>query len=163
MQDATPPSSSPPQQEQFLQVLSRDAAEAAFVAALRPRPLGLEELGLDLLLGRVLGCDIAAPVDAPPFDRAVVDGFAVRAADLFDASDVAPVRLRLNAEVIHCGTAPAGTGVSFHRVFSLSCANTRSSVGQLAWVAEPTTTSRSGSHSLNVFIGVLLSVKYSAW
>ena len=106
MQDATPPSSSPPQQEQFLQVLSRDAAEAAFVAALRPRPLGLEELGLDLLLGRVLGCDIAAPVDAPPFDRAVVDGFAVRAADLFDASDVAPVRLRLNAEVIHCGTAP---------------------------------------------------------
>lgn len=106
MQDAAPPSSSPPQQEQFLQVLSRDAAEAAFVAALRPRPLGLEELGLDLLLGRVLGCDIAAPVDAPPFDRAVVDGFAVRAADLFDASDVAPVRLRLNAEVIHCGTAP---------------------------------------------------------
>ena len=106
MQDATPPSSSPPQQEQFLQVLSRDAAEAAFVAALRPRPLGLEELGFDLLLGRVLGCDIAAPVDAPPFDRAVVDGFAVRAADLFDASDVAPVRLRLNAEVIHCGTAP---------------------------------------------------------
>ena len=106
MQDATPPSSSPPQQEQFLQVLSRDAAEAAFVAALRPRPLGLEELGFDLLLGRVLGCDIAAPVDAPPFARAVVDGFAVRAADLFDASDVAPVRLRLNAEVIHCGTAP---------------------------------------------------------
>ena len=106
MQDATPPSSSPPQQEQFLRVLSRDAAEAAFVAALRPRPLGLEELGFDLLLGRVLGCDIAAPVDAPPFDRAVVDGFAVRAADLFDASDVAPVRLRLNAEVIHCGTAP---------------------------------------------------------
>lgn len=106
MQDAAPPLSSAPQQDQFLQILSRDAAEAGFLAALRPRPLGVEELGLDLLLGRVLGRDVAAPVDAPPFDRAVVDGFAVRAADLFDASDAEPVRLRLNAEVIHCGTAP---------------------------------------------------------
>ncbi|WP_213686109.1 molybdopterin biosynthesis protein [Roseicyclus sp.] len=106
MQDASPPLSSAPQQDQFLQILSRDAAEAGFLAALRPRPLGVEELGLDLLLGRVLGRDVAAPVDAPPFDRAVVDGFAVRAADLFDASDAEPVRLRLNAEVIHCGTAP---------------------------------------------------------
>ena len=106
MQDAAPPLSSAPQQDQFLQIVSRDAAEAGFLAALRPRPLGVEELGLDLLLGRVLGRDVAAPVDAPPFDRAVVDGFAVRAADLFDASDAEPVRLRLNAEVIHCGTAP---------------------------------------------------------
>ncbi len=106
MQDAAPHLSSAPQQDQFLQILSRDAAEAGFLAALRPRPLGVEELGLDLLLGRVLGRDVAAPVDAPPFDRAVVDGFAVRAADLFDASDAEPVRLRLNAEVIHCGTAP---------------------------------------------------------
>ena len=106
MQDAAPPLSSAPQQDQFLQILSRDAAEAGFLAALRPRPLGVEELGLDLLLGRVLGRDVAAPVDAPPFDRAMVDGFAVRAADLFDASDAEPVRLRLNAEVIHCGTAP---------------------------------------------------------
>ena len=106
MQDAAPPLSSAPQQDQFLQILSRDAAEAGFFAALRPRPLGIEEVGLDLLLGRVLGRDIAAPVDTPPFDRATVDGFALRAADLFDASDAEPVHLRLNAEVIHCGTAP---------------------------------------------------------
>jgi len=106
MQDAAPPLSSAPQQDQFLQILSRDAAEAGFFAALRPRPLGIEEVGLDLLLGRVLGRDIAAPVDAPPFDRATVDGFALRAADLFEASDAEPVHLRLNPEVIHCGTAP---------------------------------------------------------
>lgn len=101
------PATGAPQQDQFLQVLSRDAAEAAFLAALRPRPLGVEEVGLDHGLGRVLAQDIAAPVDAPPFDRAVVDGFALRAADLFEASDAEPVRLRLNPEVIHCGTAPA--------------------------------------------------------
>lgn len=95
-----------PRQEQFLKVLSRDEAEAAFLAALDPRPLGEETVGLDLLLGRVLVRDIAAPVDAPPFDRATVDGFALRAADLFAASDAEPVLLSLNPEVIACGTAP---------------------------------------------------------
>lgn len=107
MSNPKDPPARAPQQDQFLQVLSRDAAEAAFLAALRPRPLAAEDVALDDLLGRVLARDIAAPVDAPPFDRAVVDGFALRAADLFDASDAEPVRLRLNAEVIHCGTAPA--------------------------------------------------------
>ncbi|BDW84657.1 molybdopterin biosynthesis protein [Roseicyclus marinus] len=77
------------------------------MAALCPQPLGVEEVALEALLGRVLARDIAAPVDAPPFDRAVVDGFALRAADLFEASEAEPVRLRLNPEVIHCGTAPA--------------------------------------------------------
>lgn len=97
----------PAQQSQFLTILSRDAAEAAFWAALSPAPLGVDEILLDALSGRVLARDMAAPVDAPPFDRATVDGFAVRAADLFDASAAQPVHLRLNPEVIACGTAPA--------------------------------------------------------
>jgi putative molybdopterin biosynthesis protein len=105
MSDATP--AMPPRQEQFLKVLSRDAAEAAFHAALRPAPLGEEAVGLDLLLGRVLARDVAAPTDAPPFDRATVDGFAVRAGDLLEASGAEPVLLVLNPEVIACGTAPA--------------------------------------------------------
>ena len=32
-------------------------------------------------LGRVLAHDVVAPIDVPPFDRANVDGFALRAAD----------------------------------------------------------------------------------
>ena len=54
----------------------------------------------------MLAHDVAAPIDAPPFDRANVDGFAVRAADTAGASDAAPRRLRLNGEVIACGHAP---------------------------------------------------------
>jgi putative molybdopterin biosynthesis protein len=103
MPDATATSNA---QEQFLKVLSRDDAEAAFLRALRPAPLGTEEVVLADLSGRVLACDLAAPVDAPPFDRATVDGFAVRAADLFEASGARPVALGLNPETIHCGTAP---------------------------------------------------------
>ncbi len=58
-------------------------------------------------LSRVLAADVIAPVDAPPFDRSNVDGFAVRAADTLGASDSAPKRLTLNAEVIACGVEPA--------------------------------------------------------
>ncbi len=95
------------QQEQFLKVLSRDEAIAAFRAALDPKPLGVERVGLAGLAGRVLARDVAAEVDAPPFDRSVVDGFAVRSADLAGASAGSPVRLALNPEVIACGHAPA--------------------------------------------------------
>jgi putative molybdopterin biosynthesis protein len=64
-------------------------------------------LPLNAALARVLADDVVAPVDAPPFDRANVDGFAVRAADTAGASDAAPRRLTLDAEVIACGVAPA--------------------------------------------------------
>ncbi len=58
-------------------------------------------------LARVLAHDVVAAVDAPPFDRSNVDGFALRAADTVGASDASPKIFRLNAEVIACGDAPA--------------------------------------------------------
>ena len=58
-------------------------------------------------LGRVLAHDVTAPIDVPPFDRANVDGFALRSADTVGASDTAPRRLDLNGEVIVCGHPPA--------------------------------------------------------
>lgn len=102
----TPPA---PAQTQFLRILSRDEAEAAFHAALRPRPLRHDDVALDALSGRVLARDVAAPVDAPPFDRSMVDGFAIRAADLAESSGAEPRHLTLNAEIIACGTPPALT------------------------------------------------------
>jgi putative molybdopterin biosynthesis protein len=57
-------------------------------------------------LGRVLARDVASPVDVPPFDRSMVDGFAVTATDTVGAGDSAPRRLTLNAEVVACGHAP---------------------------------------------------------
>lgn len=93
-------------QDQFLDVLSRDDAIAAFRGALRPAPLGIERVALSALVGRVLARDVAAAVDAPPFDRSVVDGFALRAADLAQASQGARVTLRLNPETIACGVNP---------------------------------------------------------
>src|SRR3954470_3005703 len=95
------------EQDQFLTILSREDALARFEAALFPRALQSETRRLADALGHALAEDVMAPIDVPPFDRANVDGFAVRAADLAQAGETAPVRLALNAEVIACGVAPS--------------------------------------------------------
>ncbi len=93
-------------QDQFLTILSREDALARFEAALFPRPVPNEQRPLADALGCALAEDIFAPIDVPPFDRANVDGFAVRSADLALAGEAAPVRMMLNDEVIACGTQP---------------------------------------------------------
>jgi putative molybdopterin biosynthesis protein len=93
-------------QDQFLTILSREEALARFEAALFPRAVPSEMRPLADALGCALVHDVVAPIDVPPFDRANVDGFAVRSADLASASEAAPVRLTLTGEVIACGVAP---------------------------------------------------------
>jgi putative molybdopterin biosynthesis protein len=94
-------------QEQFLEVVSAEEARARFERHLDLAPLAGVNVPLGAALGRVLAVDVLAPVDVPPFDRANVDGFAVVARDIAGASDTAPRRLRLNAEVLTCGRVPA--------------------------------------------------------
>ena len=89
-------------QEQFLEVVSAEEARRRFEACIDRSPLGAQTVPLASALSRVLAVDVVAPVDAPPFDRSNVDGFAVRAVDTVGAGDGAPRRLRLNAEVIAC-------------------------------------------------------------
>ncbi|NOZ83098.1 MAG: molybdopterin molybdotransferase MoeA, partial [Euryarchaeota archaeon] len=55
--------------------------------------------------GRVLAQDVHAPIDIPPCDRAAVDGYALRHADVASASEQSPVRLRLSGSVA-AGEAP---------------------------------------------------------
>jgi putative molybdopterin biosynthesis protein len=94
-------------QEQFLEVVSAAEARRRFEARIDRSPLAGESLPLAVALSRVIAADIVAPVDAPPFDRANVDGFALHAADTLGATSSAPKRLALNAEVVACGVVPA--------------------------------------------------------
>jgi putative molybdopterin biosynthesis protein len=105
-QNPTPKKPDAVDQDQFLTILSREDALARFEAALFPRAFPGERRKLADALGCALGEDVTAPIDVPPFDRSNVDGFAVRSADLAFAGETAPVRLRLNDEVIACGIAP---------------------------------------------------------
>jgi molybdenum cofactor synthesis domain-containing protein len=69
-------------------------AEAIQIVRQQTRPLASERVKLELALNRVLAEDIIADSDLPPFDRAQMDGYAVRAEDTADA----PVRLRIAGE-----------------------------------------------------------------
>lgn len=93
-------------QQQFLNVLDRDEAERRWRAAVDCAPPGSEEVALDAALGRVLARDVRAAVDVPAFDRANMDGFALRAADSFGASEEAPALLQLAADSIPTGAQP---------------------------------------------------------
>jgi molybdopterin molybdotransferase len=62
--------------------------------------LEAEAVDLSKALGRILAEDIIADTDLPPFDRAQMDGYAVRAADVANV----PARLRI------VGESAAGAG-----------------------------------------------------
>ena len=94
-------------QHQFLTVVSRDEAASRFQAHLNLEPLGDETVLLTAARGRVLAGDVSSPIDVTSFDRANVDGFAVRADDTFGATEVSPCRLQLNNQAITPGRPPS--------------------------------------------------------
>ena len=94
-------------QEQFLDVATREDAEARFRQHLRMAPLGAESVPLAQARGRILAADVVAPVDVPGFDRAGVDGFAVHAGDTAGATDDRPANLPLDPIVLTPGVQPA--------------------------------------------------------
>ncbi len=89
--------------KEFFQVLDIDA-----VLALKERfeRLDSEKAPLNKALGRVLAENIVAPSDLPGFNRATMDGFAVRAASTYGASEGNPAYLEVVGSVI-MGKAPA--------------------------------------------------------
>jgi molybdenum cofactor synthesis domain-containing protein len=69
-------------------------AEAIRIIREQTTTLPVETVALASAMGRILLEDVSADSDLPPFDRAQMDGYAVRAVETQDA----PVRLRLVGE-----------------------------------------------------------------
>jgi len=65
-----------------------------------------EEIPIHESMGRILAEDIVSDVDLPDFSRAIMDGFAVRAASTFGASDGNPAYLNVN-RAIAMGETPS--------------------------------------------------------
>src|SRR5918997_1014078 len=68
-------------------------------------PRATERVRTEQALGRVLADDLRSPGDLPTFRRSTMDGFAVRAADTFGASEGLPAYLTVVGEVF-MGQAP---------------------------------------------------------
>jgi molybdenum cofactor synthesis domain-containing protein len=85
-------------------LLFDDAVRLVMEAA---RPIGrTERLPIVEADGRVAARDVTASVDVPPFDRAAMDGYAVRAEDTFGAGTHAPRTLRC-VDRVFTGQVPA--------------------------------------------------------
>lgn len=69
--------------------------EALRIVLDRVSPLGSETVDLESASGRILAEDIYSDIDLPPYDRARMDGYALRAED----ATRAPARLRLIGEI----------------------------------------------------------------
>lgn len=65
------------------------------------QPFGLWDIALDDSLGLVLGKDVGSPEDIPPFDKSLMDGYAVRSEDV--SSGFASLRV---TEIITAGRVP---------------------------------------------------------
>jgi len=94
---------------EFLELLAPSEALTRLLAHL-PASLEGEEVETQSALGRVTVAPVRAMQALPAFPRTTVDGYAVRAADTFGASESLPAYLQVVGEVI-MGAAP---------VFSLS-------------------------------------------
>ena len=62
-------------------------------------PVGVEEVPLSKSLNRILAQSILADIDLPDFRRSTMDGFAVRGASTFGASDGSPAYLSVKGSV----------------------------------------------------------------
>jgi molybdopterin molybdotransferase len=83
---------------EFLDLLQPEEALEVLIAGVGRRNQ-IEPVATTSALGRVTSTPVLAPHPLPSFPRSTVDGFAVRAADTFGASDSLPAYLREAGEV----------------------------------------------------------------
>ena len=91
----------------FRSLISFDEALSKALGA-APAITRTERLSLMESLGRVSAENVRSKISVPPFSRAAMDGYAVRARDTYGASKHKPIRLVQN-EVIRVGLVPTRT------------------------------------------------------
>ncbi len=69
------------------------------------RTIDTTRVGLGEVLGRVLAEEVRSDIDMPPFDKALMDGYALRGADIASASQTTPAILDV-IEEIPAGNVP---------------------------------------------------------
>ncbi|MZP30021.1 molybdopterin molybdenumtransferase MoeA [Heliobacterium undosum] len=84
----------------FFQCIPLREAQEIIAKELTGAIVAFEQVSLVDALGRVAATDIAAIENLPPFSRSTVDGFAVRSADTFGASEAAPSLFTIVGEVL---------------------------------------------------------------
>jgi putative molybdopterin biosynthesis protein len=91
--------------KEFRKLVSIDKARE-IINSLQVLP-AKEDSILENAHGKILAEDVIAEINVPPFPRAVMDGYAVRAEDTYTSSETDPIRLT------RLGNIPAGSNAKF--------------------------------------------------
>jgi putative molybdopterin biosynthesis protein len=92
----------------FRKLLDLDEAKRRLHYYYKPKHFGDECASLNEAYGRVLYEDIIAPIDVPGFDRAAMDGYAIKAEDTYGATETESIKLRIVGR-IQAGEKPTVT------------------------------------------------------
>ena len=93
-----------------------DWLEARGLLLAHSAPVATGTVPLAACAGRVLGFDLLAQEDVPAFDRSAYDGYALRAADVAEASPERPVTLSITETIPagQVGRVPVTPGTAAH-------------------------------------------------
>jgi molybdenum cofactor synthesis domain-containing protein len=83
-------------------LVSLEEAKRILQQKFSAEPIGIEYVSLSEAYERVIAKDITAHINVPSFDRATVDGYAVKAKDTFGADETNPITLK------NCGSINVG-------------------------------------------------------
>jgi molybdopterin molybdotransferase len=86
-------------------VISREEALKTLEAHLGVQPPAAEKIHISQSLGRIIAGKILSPEALPEFDRSTMDGYAVRSADTFGATESLPALLNVTGDIL-MGTMP---------------------------------------------------------
>ncbi len=107
--------------KQFLEITEQKEVEAiiarfaADISSERAKAgTSIEHVDVAEALGRIAAADVFSALNVPPFDRAIMDGYAVLASDTFYADETNPVSLIING-YLSAGESP------LHSVETGSC------------------------------------------
>lgn len=89
----------------FEKLTNVDEALSLFLKKFKPERLASERISIHGALGRVTAENIQANNDLPSFDRSAVDGYAVKAQDIFGVSQFNPKTLKLTENEVCEGEA----------------------------------------------------------
>jgi molybdenum cofactor synthesis domain-containing protein len=89
----------------FLRVMTLEETSSELTKHWKPQPKAIN-LPLSKAGGRVLAEDVFSKIDVPPFDRAAMDGYAIRAIDTFAAVEDRPIHLKFVGRLLAGNWSP---------------------------------------------------------
>jgi putative molybdopterin biosynthesis protein len=88
----------------FLKTTPLDEALRMWTDAVKPVAFGAETVKVADSIGRVTGAPVYAATSSPSFHSSAMDGYAVRFADTFGASEKSPLRLKIDEQAVYVNT-----------------------------------------------------------